>query len=502
MRTKTVKIAGKSYQFEVEPTLIGVRFQEPAPYSWRVEASDIQGLQPFETRFEPKGEKFTLLNVSEFGGNIQEIAIHELSANKVIERITEVFKVGETRFMATDRILFRFVEDDDHPFPPNWPQLPFVSFENDGNFWTGILEPAADSFEIADQLHQMAEIEYAEPDFMVMRPNKFQLSSTIDPKRTTPLQHNQYALKKMQVLWAHELQVGKPEIKIAILDSGVQTTHEDLKATIAGTYDAEDNDCSQEPNPWDTHGTACAGLAAATANNNLGIRGTGAGCSLIAIRVYQTTKKGQRFGTTTSRKVALGIDKAVHLNADILSMSWEFPPSTTLESTILNAVSGGRNGKGCVFLASAGNNFINKVAFPASLKETIAVSASNQCDEPKTRQSVDGEKWWGSNFGPEIDVAAPGVKNITTTNYGAPGAINGKYDPNFYGTSSSAPLVAGVAGLILSANPDLTWSQVRAILRDSADKVGSIPYTNGRNDHMGYGRVNALRAVQMAQNMA
>jgi subtilisin family serine protease len=96
------------------------------------------------------------------------------------------------------------------------------------------------------------------------------------------------------------------------------------------------------------------------------------------------------------------------------------------------------------------------------------------------------------------------VHNYTTDIAGAAGynvggsSLNPDYIDNFNGTSSATPIVAGIAALILSVNPNLREAQVRRILKQTADKVGQVLYTNGRNDRMGSGRVNALRAVQAA----
>jgi len=133
----------------------------------------------------------------------------------------------------------------------------------------------------------------------------------------------------------------------------------------------------------------------------------------------------------------------------------------------------------------------------------LTISASNEFDEPKTINSADGENWWGSNFGPEVDLAAPGVHNYTTDIVGADGYNTGgpldrDYVSNFNGTSSATPIVAGIVGLVLSVNPNLREEQVRRLLKQTADKVGQVVYANGRNDQMGNGRVNAFRAVQSA----
>jgi thermitase len=123
--------------------------------------------------------------------------------------------------------------------------------------------------------------------------------------------------------------------------------------------------------------------------------------------------------------------------------------------------------------------------------------------EPRTRVSHDGETWWGSNDGPEVPVAAPGVHNYTTDITGTGGYNRGPHYPNYIadlnGTSSATPIVAGAAALVLPANPGLTEAQVRKILVETADKVGGVAYdAPGHNHPMGYGRINVAAAGQKA----
>jgi subtilisin family serine protease len=157
----------------------------------------------------------------------------------------------------------------------------------------------------------------------------------------------------------------------------------------------------------------------------------------------------------------------------------------------------GRNGRGCVVLAAAGNEG-GPVAFPASFDGVIAVAASNQFDKVKTHDSADGETWWGSNHGPEIAVAAPGVANITTS-VRRKASGPGVYVDSFNGTSAATPIVAGACALLLSLRPDLSAAQVRDLLCATADRIGPFPYKNGRNNHAGHGRINLRRAVEAAQ---
>jgi subtilisin family serine protease len=152
-----------------------------------------------------------------------------------------------------------------------------------------------------------------------------------------------------------------------------------------------------------------------------------------------------------------------------------------------------------VIVIAAGNQF-GPVSFPGALPNVLTVSASNEYDEAKTPTSRDGENWWGTNHGPEIGVAAPGVHNLTTDISGAAGYLGGDYDPKFNGTSSATPIVAGACGLLLSANANLRESEVRTIIGGTADKVGPYMYVEGRNDFFGNGRLNLLSAIEAVRD--
>jgi subtilisin family serine protease len=125
------------------------------------------------------------------------------------------------------------------------------------------------------------------------------------------------------------------------------------------------------------------------------------------------------------------------------------------------------------------------------------VTASTDTDEPKIKNGPDD---WGSSHGKQVDIAAPGVRLRTTTAGGqGSSALGPSYVDDFFGTSAAAAIVAGAAALIRSANPRLGEAEVRRILKQNADRVGSIEYDAGqRNDRMGSGRLNVLKAVQEA----
>jgi subtilisin family serine protease len=306
----------------------------------------------------------------------------------------------------------------------------------------------------------------------------------------------QYAMEITQALEAHKIQTAAPQITVAVLDEGVDTSHPDLKPAVVGTFDSVDNDSYQEPNTWDGHGTSCAGLVGGRPQNPSGPRGSGMGCSLLAVRIAYSQFDGGDW-ITTNDGIAQSIDWSWRNGAAVLSNSWGGgAPSNAITAAFERARKKGRGELGCVIVIAAGNDH-GPVNFPGTLANVITVSASNEFDKSPT--SKDGESWWGSCFGKQIGVAAPGVHNPTTDISGSAGYAPGNYTPNFNGTSSATPIVAGACALILSANPGLTEAEVRKIILDTADKVGPYPYKNKRNDYFGHGRLNVLKALNVAR---
>lgn len=134
-----------------------------------------------------------------------------------------------------------------------------------------------------------------------------------------------------------------------------------------------------------------------------------------------------------------------------------------------------------------------EVSYPANSPYAIAVGA---CTDAAVRS-------YYSQYGPKLDFVAPsngGEKGITTTDrMGEAGSDPNNYSYDFGGTSAAAPLASGVAALILSANPNLTVEEVRATMRQTCRKIGETPYTDGRNDYYGFGRLDAEAAVKAAK---
>ena len=298
---------------------------------------------------------------------------------------------------------------------------------------------------------------------------------------------------------AWDITTSNSGIIVAVLDHGFEMNHPDLTANTFGTgFDAQTGTAPSFV--WGDHGTACAGIVGAVQNNALGVSGVAPNTSLMSI----SSNLG---GTATIQVMADGINWAVQNGADIISNSWGGgTPSNIFDNAIDNALTNGRGGLGTIIVFSSGNNN-GAVSYPAnSNPDIIAVGAMSPCGERKNPGSCDGENWWGSNFGNELDVIAPGVLIPTTDRQGALGYVNGDYMNTFNGTSSACPHVAGVVALVLSVNSNLTVQEVNAIIEQSAQKVGGYNYQNtaGRpngtwNNQMGYGLVDAYAAVLLAQ---
>jgi len=302
------------------------------------------------------------------------------------------------------------------------------------------------------------------------------------------------------------------DVKIAIIDDGFDTAHEDLKDAIVAQkdFDYDDNDASYS-NTHEYHGTLCSGIALARENGK-GTVGVAPKSSLIAIKVGGKDESGDTLLTSDSQLINSFL-WAQAQGADVISCSWgTYNVSDGLKTTIDSIALNGRNGLGTPIFFAAGNDGLGQYAWSndeAALESVIAVGASTDRNE----------KAYFSNYGVSLDVVAPGGDGyssgfgIATTDLtGVIGyELNSPEHPNytfasdgtgFHGTSASTPMAAATAALMLSINPSLTKDTLKSILETTADKIGYTPYINGRNNYFGYGKINAGAATLKAQESA
>ncbi|MHA6513784.1 S8 family serine peptidase [Tessaracoccus sp. Z1128] len=288
---------------------------------------------------------------------------------------------------------------------------------------------------------------------------------------------------------AWDVQQGAASVTVAILDEGVDLNHPDLVGQFAGNG-INLGTMSGTGAPTGNHGTPCAGIAAAPFNNSIGTAGVAGGCRILPIA----------FSTWSDTEVAAGIRYARNQGARVISMSfgWNAWDPAIIDPAIAEAHAAGL----VMCVATHNHNTANGITYPATNPLVIAVGASDQADNRKSPTSPDGEGW-GSNFGPQISVVAPGVLCPAPDRTGANGYTNNDYTMTFNGTSAATPHVAGLAALLISRKASLTNVAVRTIIETTAAKVGTVAYTttpgygNGTwNNQMGYGRIDVLAAVK------
>jgi thermitase len=494
------KVAGETVSLDVDPSVVAVKFADVAP-SQRANLLQAMGIGPYSQRIDLPREGLSILPAVPPSGFAPSAAsearragiLRALESDAGVVEAKPVFRIGGNQAVATNRVILGV--SDNASADALLQQLQLVKVSRSAERLVAEVPEGADVFEVVRAAEDAPGVLYAEPDFLIVGRHLPKRAAADFPIVPAAVTSTQYAMKITKAEQAWAVQAGDPAVRIAILDEGVDTAHPDLAPQVVGSFDAIDGDTYQQPNPWDGHGTACAGLAAGAAAGPGGVQGSGRGCSILAVRIAFSGNQGGPW-QTSNQIIASAIDWATVNGASVISNSWGGGlPSNAIIFAIDRARAQGRGGLGCVVVIAAGNEF-GPVQFPANVPGVLAVAASNEYDQAKTPDSADGETWWGSCFGPEIDVAAPGVHNLITDITGSGGYAPGNYAPTFNGTSSATPIVAGACGLILSGSPNLPEATVRHIIRATADPVGQFPYPGGRNDHMGSGRLNVLAAIQ------
>ncbi len=402
---------------------------------------------------------------------------------------------------------------------------------------------------IANRLYRLPEVVASEPNIIIHQQAYY--------KPRDPLYFQQWYLNHnggnqlaygshISVEKAWDITRGVRSVTIAVVDDSFDLNHPDFMGSgkIVAPLDLKDKDFLPIPSQnVPSHGTACAGIAIAE-ENGTGISGIAPGCAFMPIRTS---------GFLDDESIEAIFDWAIEKGASVISCSWGatavyFPLSLRQRAAITRAATKGRNGKGCIILFAAGNanRPINGTVYErgwvknivtgktrwlsgfAVHPDVITVSASTSLNKKAAYSN------WGTNISvcapsnnaqpgmwfeqtgfiysqPAISSSLPGRGMFTTDQLGSAGYSKGDFTSYFGGTSSATPVVAGVAALILSVNPDLTVGQVKRILEETADKIVDLDTDvqlglrygsyddNGHSKWFGYGKVNALSAVKAAQ---
>ncbi len=195
---------------------------------------------------------------------------------------------------------------------------------------------------------------------------------------------------------------GDTNVKIALIDDGLYLSHPDLIDNMYyKSYDTENNDTVSRM--YGSHGTACAGIIGAIQNNEIGLSGISTQCRLMSISAKMNSSE------INEHNIAKGINWAWRNNASIINCSWHYYPSEYISDAIDSAVLLGRNEKGCVVVCASGNKDLDTVNFPANMTNTISVGAISIDGNRKTSESCDRVSSWGSQYGTNLSIVAPGI---------------------------------------------------------------------------------------------
>lgn len=356
-----------------------------------------------------------------------------------------------------------------------------------------------DPYTICEELMKNPEVEYATPIF---RQRAYDYTPN-DPRYKA---NEQYAINVLKLQKAWDISKGNKNVKIAIVDSGIDWTHEDLIGNIwtnpgeipNNGKDDDGNGFIDDVHGWDfvgnisspnspvkpdndpkpqnsnnEHGTHVSGCASAVTDNNIGVASPGFSCSIIPCKVG-----ADDIYVADILRGYEGILYAANLGADVINCSWGGPGySPANHDVIKQAVA-----KGSVIVVAAGNSggFLDvSKQYPAAFPEVLTVGSTGANNVSTF-----------SDYGVSVDVWAPG-ENILST------VLNNQYN-RASGTSMSSPLVAGVCGLVKSVHPD--WSPQKVMMQLRSTVVNRLSLNDGSKRPFYFGMVNAEDALLFNNN--
>ncbi|MGQ9904339.1 MAG: S8 family serine peptidase [Anaerolineae bacterium] len=370
--------------------------------------------------------------------------------------------------------------------------------------------PVKDVEEISSRLSALADVEYAEPDYImqpVLTPN--------DPQYAN--QWHYYGTYGINLPLAWDITTGSASVVVAVIDTGYRP-HTDMTGRFVQGYDfivdvqvandgnGRDND-PKDPGDWITaaesasghfancpvtnsswHGTHVAGTIGANSNNGVGVAGVNWGAKILPVRVLGKCG-GYDSDIIDGMRWAAGLTvTGVPANtnpAKVLNLSLGGPVPCSTSTSLQNAINA-INATGSIIVVAAGNSNANASGFtPASCAGVITVGATNSS----------GVRAYFSNYGTPVDVSAPGTWVLSTANTGTQGPAADNY-MYYQGTSMAAPHVAGVVSLMATINPTLNYTQTEQILKATVRSFG--PGNDCAILGCGTGIVNARAALNTA----
>ncbi|MBI2430619.1 MAG: S8 family serine peptidase [Candidatus Levybacteria bacterium] len=318
--------------------------------------------------------------------------------------------------------------------------------------------------EVEKLYDQLDNVEYARPNY---------LRETLEIPNDT-YYNALWGMTKIDMPRAWDITKGSNNIVVAVVDTGIGYTHEDLAGKVTDGWDYYYND--NNPYDFQGHGTHVAGTIGAVTNNSKGVSGINWNIQLWALKVFPDTTGGAPDDAISNAVIDAAASGAKIIN---LSLGGE-PGCDSYWQDIINTA----RGYGATIIVAAGNeNQDASNVSPASCQGVITVGATGPNDQ---RSSY-------SNYGSVVDIAAPGGEVVNNTCPQNPvTCILSTWTQNQYaldaGTSMAAPHVAGVAALLLAKNPNLTPDQIESIIKSSGDTITTDKAIGGK-------RLNAYKAL-------
>jgi subtilisin family serine protease len=426
--------------------------------------------------------------------------LNALRADPRVEHAFAVHHIGEegtrreSRYLLTRRIVVAFDEGLERPERDAILGSLGADSRKDLEWLPGAIlaevRPGVDPIEVCGALARSPQVRAAHPDWV-------RYLGLRDTYPADPLFGNQWHLLNtgqgngspgadIGAVFAWDLTLGAGTT-IAVIDTGVDAAHPDLNQTASG-YNPTFGAGPGMGQDLSGHGTRVAGVAAATGGNGTQVSGVSWQSLVMPIRLLN----GSGYGTPSEEAACFVY--AADNGADVITNSWgpdgvPFPLPFVVEQAFIHATNTGRGGLGTPIFWAAGNGNEDIITdeYVASTY-TISVGATTNFDSRAPY----------SDFGAALDLVAPssgGTRAINTTDLGGGTTLM------FGGTSASAPQAAGVAALMLSANPNLDWMALATLMRDTANPIqpGAAGYdATGHSIYYGHGRLDAQAAVAAA----